>query len=716
MARQAITAVRMVLLAARTTVRGLFVRTKESQEPLNVLFGPDDLQSVQEFTEPHIDHLARGRSMKGMFTSDPRTIDIVRKVLRSANYREKEGLSFFEEKIFSQPRHVINERGSVVIAVSDIGDFPEHKRKYEAKKEGSAMLCVGGPAAEDQTVLASIIPEIRKGLGEIIYLTRDYKESNINHAAKQSHARHGNALNADQSLSGHSLLPIILMRNLIGITPEEAIAPDFIKIDVPFTINPAKLRIYFGNELNWMKQVHKRREGKLTEHDINRMESLLSQEIIRVLERETGVQISGGIERAITDSSSVHVAFTERNAREIERENEEFTRVGIMAEKLTPEELEFFFGNAPIHSAWKYPGDTHLKFNTHEMNEELAKSGGVRWLDGEEVTRILLTRDDIGNAKVAGVVTKKSEFFYADKLHFTGGFKAEYVFDRNSDARFQGSFLRNLANRVEDLFHLQQPLSNGITTSTGVSINAVFKKSDRMKKLIERYGSTGEIAVTNSHWTTIAQNDEYVVVRITGGGNTGSEEYNPAYFLNTIANTRRIFGDDLVGILSTYGCPRAVNARNSTEFARIAEGAIVSYGKGGTGNTKRHAEAVTGLMLLGFEEEVVEYFNQFQSRDGLPMGSEIAKIHQHLQEVEFIHDNRERTNRRMGYDNSFSTQEVLAAGFLVAALSYALYRSLKKEEKEKEEEEKKRTKNLVGITPKSATRLAEDAKRIVGLD
>jgi hypothetical protein len=98
-------------------------------------------------------------------------------------------------------------------------------------------------------------------------------------------------------------------------------------------------------------------------------------------------------------------------------------------------------------------------------------------------------------------------------------------------------------------------------------------------------------------------------MRMTGGGNTGSEDYNPAYFLNIIANTRRIFGDNLVGILSTYGCPRSVNSRNSTEYSLLTNDFIVSYGKGGTGNTKRYTEAAFNLMLLGFEKEIIEYFN-----------------------------------------------------------------------------------------------------------
>ena len=78
-----------------------------------------------------------------------------------------------------------------------------------------------------------------------------------------------------------------------------------------------------------------------------------------------------------------------------------------------------------------------------------------------------------------------------------------------------------------------------------------------------------------------------MLVRATAGGNTGSEEYMPSYFLNLCANTRRVFGEAFVGIVSSYGCSRAVNYKNSTQFADVADGLVISYGKGGTGNTKR---------------------------------------------------------------------------------------------------------------------------------
>lgn len=663
--------------------RQLLGETKKPDQIPKFLYGKEDLPSVKKFVEVHTEHLARRKDIKSLFTSDPETVGIAKRVLgNTSKSKSISAAKFFEDKFLSQQMSLSQERGSVKVLLSDIADFPDFAEQYRESVEKNVMMCVGGPAAEDQSVMTGMISSVREKLDDVVYMTRDYAESNANHSAMQSHARHGNALNADRELTGHALLPTIILRGLIGITTEETMDPDYRKVDVQLTIDPKKLRIYFGNELNWLKQEYRRSEGKLTEHDINRLESMLSQEIICAFEEKTGKQISGGAKRAKEESSSVHVAITERDFAEVSHENEELRKIGIDAKELTAEEKRFFFNGNKMRAAWRYPGDTHLKFDAHETNRELAQMSHIKWIEGEEVSRIFLTKNKQGNAEIAGVGTKDGKYFYANKLHFTGGYKVEYEFDPDSYTRFNNfTMVRNLVNRIEDIFGFQKPLTNGITTSTGVSINAIFKRSDRINRLIERYGSTGEIAVTNSHWTMIAHDPEHVVMRMTGGGNTGSEEYNPAYFLNVLANTRRLFGDDLVGILSTYGCPRAVNARNSTEFARIAEGGIISYGKGETGNTKRHAEAAIGLMMLGFEEEVVEYFNQFQSRKGQPLGKELEEIYKHAADVEFMHDNVKRTNRRMGYDKSISIEEMMATALMVVALSYALS---KKRGKEKE--------------------------------
>lgn len=43
-----------------------------------------------------------------------------------------------------------------------------------------------------------------------------------------------------------------------------------------------------------------------------------------------------------------------------------------------------------------------------------------------------------------------------------------------------------------------------------------------LKNILKEKEGAMEIAIINSHWTIIAHNEDYLLVRSTAGGNTGS--------------------------------------------------------------------------------------------------------------------------------------------------------------------------------------------------
>jgi hypothetical protein len=73
-----------------------------------------------------------------------------------------------------------------------------------------------------------------------------------------------------------------------------------------------------------------------------------------------------------------------------------------------------------------------------------------------------------------------------------------------------------------------------------------------------------------------------------------------------------------------------------------------SYGKGGTGNTKRHFEAMKALYKLGFGEELVEFCNEYRSARGGRLGDKFAEIIK-ISSKNFFYDNIGKTKRRMGF-------------------------------------------------------------------
>lgn len=119
--------------------------------------------------------------------------------------------------------------------------------QYNKWKESGKdrVVAIGGPAATDQTMISGMIPAI-KDTHDIHYYCRNYKESNLLHSASQSHARHGNALNADPVLSGRNLLPLVMKRMLFKTSYEEVTRSDFVKVDVKLN-NPRYYLPYLKN-------------------------------------------------------------------------------------------------------------------------------------------------------------------------------------------------------------------------------------------------------------------------------------------------------------------------------------------------------------------------------------------------------------------------------------------------------------------------------------
>jgi len=640
----------------------LKIRKEKNCHGFDMLKGKNDLPSVDEFVELHKELLQNKRHSKGSFTADAATLEIARKILQSDPSRV-DGISY----VLSKPTYSTSELSSIKVKLGCIDDYPEFKTIYSKSKNCEVMMCIGGPAAEDQAVIAAMIQEISQKLDKVIYVTRNHFESNVVHSAKQYHIRHANALNADPHLTGRHIMRAVLKRLIFGMKEQEIMDSSFLKIDVNSAITFKTLKIYLGNEINAIKQSMRHLVGKLSEHDINRISAFFGGEFFAIMEDKLGSKISGRKDNAdLNHSTAIHVTFNEKEGQAAEVENKLLAKINIVSQELNREQIDNFFGEEnQIHRAYCYPSDTHIFFDIHATNKNYAASKGVLWHDNVEITKILLAKDEDGEAKIAGVIDKEGNFTYVSKLHFTGGYKLDYIYDENSKSRFlTASMLRSMVNKIQDRMNLRKPLRHEMTTATGVSINAIFRKTKRF----------GEISVTNSHWTKIAENDEHMLVRITGGGNTGSEEYNPAYALNVIANTRRIFGDSLIGIVSTYGCSRAVNSKNSTQWAQLAKGLVVSYGKGGTGNTKRHFEALKALYKLGFAKEVVEFCNDYKSSRGGILGERIDEI-MHASSKDFFMNHGSQTSKRMGFGDKISFGEI--AEIIFSAVPFSLNRMWK---------------------------------------
>ena len=649
---------------------GSSFRIGASRRPFATVAQADDapprpLHSLQAAFDYHDRARSEGRYVKSWFTNDSKTLDVAAQIL-DGNRNQ----AFLSEMLLTPPSDAVDALGSKPVKFSRLADqSPAIQEAYRNRAGQVSLLCVGGPASVDCAVLARLIfsGQLSLPLQDIAYLVDDFRDSNLISSAHQLHARHGTALNADAHLTGHALIAHFLWRAAFGTTLAECKDPDFRKIDLPLSsLTPRKLMLYAANEANWLRQAVRQRMGKITEHDLNRMESVLSRETLRVTEKLSGLELSSNAGRDSMESVAIHVDLTAQGRKETLHEMEELARrVGIGSQSLSAQELSDFFGpQAPnIVGATRYFSDGAFKIEGQKMLVDWLVGQGASYR-GERITDVLFVQDDkSGKAKVAGVITADNDYIYASHVKLSLGYMASFEF-----AGPAGHGLRGAVNSAKSLLGLSSPVpGHRLTTATGASVTAVFHLDPGLRRLIDQHGSLPQYAVTNSHWTLIAAKGDKALVRITGGGTTGVEVYNPAYFLNLVKNTERIFGPDaLVGIVSTYGCPRSLNGRNSSEF-QIAGNVAISYGKGGTGNTKRHAEALMSLCMLfpQFKQGMLAFLDSHVAESGQPLGRALAEIHDWAHEMGFIDDEQSNLDRGLGFDRSFSEGELLMFAVLL---------------------------------------------------
>ena len=78
----------------------------------------------------------------------------------------------------------------------------------------------------------------------------------------------------------------------------------------------------------------------------------------------------------------------------------------------------------------------------------------------------------------------------------------------------------------------------------------------------------------------------------------------------------------------------------------MADGLVISYGKGGTGNTKRASEAYKALKYLGFSEQLQKFFSSY-SVDRVDIPSTIEYICSESEKSNLYYKNHNKTRRAL---------------------------------------------------------------------
>lgn len=503
------------------------------------IIAKNDLESLKEAINFH----NLQKEAKLFFTKDSKTIKIAQDILGN-NYHQFQFNNINDDKIN--------------ILFGDIANS-KYQKEYNNNSHKKVMIAAGGPASQDQVVIAVTNKKVKKKFDDIIYITRNYLESNAHHSTKQIHSRNSSSLYSDDNFAGHKLLKNAILKSIF---PKKYNIFDinYSKIDLKIALDATLIKIYYQNELNWIKQKIKKIFGQKTLYDLDQEYAEKSVKIQKQLEKNNNINLRND------KLPAMEIIFKEQ--KNISKPLKKY-------KKLAQDKIDKIFGNNNvIKDVIFFNQDGCLRYDIYDINAKIAKDNGAKCLDEVEISQILI---DKKNNRLAGIVTKDEKYIYASKLHLSLGYKAKYSFDKN--------------------LNLRPKISNNIVAS-GLSMVIIVKNSKKLRNILSL---SSAILLNDIYISFIKSNDHYILLKIASGANIASDKYKSSYFFNILYHLRLIFTDDLIAILSCYACQRSINGQNSTKFTKINDDVIISDGKGGSGNSKRYYEAINALNYLGIE-------------------------------------------------------------------------------------------------------------------
>ncbi len=505
-----------------------------------------------------------------------------------------------------------------------INSVRNHKQLVADGKINPVVVLSGGPAPKIASILLALNSEY-KNL-DVKFLIDGAEQSNESGSASYEHIHHANALNAEHDNTGHGILFTALKRAIWGErNPELALDTDYRKVDLwPKAIRLRDFPIYFYNEFHGLLQMLKRSLGMQTDHDKSRYASKVSTHVLSYIEEKTGTSLRLPYEI----SRALFVYFNKKqHDMSVDEAKLLAKSIEIYPRKLDRDEIANFYGSTTLKNVTSvdiFYENFCIKHGfdkvCRSIIEQLGKSYHERvrikeiYLDGKTASNSTTSAVACG-LTVENVLTSQTEFIPLDYLGLSLGQSATYRYTHSQ---------RNWVNKLQDKFSLSQPVPYQ-TIATGFSGQILFKITNKDKFKILPY--TG---LKQTHFVEIGRSQDFILVRLTSGGNIGLPTYSRSYAISAISNMLRILtpdcGLEFYSVVSAYPCIRAVNATNNGEISKIADNFAVRFGEGGTGMSKMGSNAQVILDMVGLSH-------------GLPSEMVIPlDIYKHT-----VIDNRQRT-------------------------------------------------------------------------
>lgn len=501
-------------------------------------------------------------------------------------------------------RDRVRQRGDNVIAIRHVCDLDaddrallaQHAARRDAGDIKPVALFAGGPAAKIGAILT--LMHAQRPL-DVRFLIDGAEQSNESGSASYEHINHANALNDETDNTGLGILNTAVKRALMGEDdPSVALETGYARVDLwPRGIKLRDVPIYAYNEVHGWVQRARRKLGLPTEHDKSRIASRLSTDLLTHIEQQTGVPLR----LEDNDLRPIHIYFTERQHKDSLHDNAILEdTVGLTPRKLSRAEIAELFGQSTannITSADVFPENSCLRHGFDQITRQIMEQLGGSYRERVRILEIVIDPEAAGGSRAMGVITEDiltgaRTLIPADYLSLTLGPTAQYGYAGAA----QG------LDVWRDALGATDPLPRQ-TIATGATMQVLFRITDR-----EAFRKLPHTDLKQTHFVEIAEQGDWLLVKLTAGGNIGLPVYSRSYAISALASMFRVLTPDcgltFETVVSAWPCSRGINGPNNGQVVRFANNAAVRFGEGGTGMSKMGTNAQTLMDMVGIAHSV----------------------------------------------------------------------------------------------------------------
>ena len=485
------------------------------------------------------------------------------------------------------------------VIISDFDCLSDAEKKvvntfHDTQKK--RIVFSGGPAPKIAAVLSSLN---NKEGWDIRFIIDSACGSNESSSASYLHINHANALNSELENTGFWILPVLIKRNIFGEKNiDVALSATYKKVDLWLkNVTVPDMLLFISNTVHALNQRAKLLLGIKNEHDKSRLASFKSSKILAFIETTTKIKLTlkSQINRALV------INFDKDDHEHSDKENQYLSiNLGLKSHQLSKEEIAHFYSEKAcesLSSVVSFADNGCVSHGFDGLIEKIASNIGFTYQKNKQITEVCIKGDKAVAIWLTDTITLEKELLPITSLGLSLGPKVKYRYKHSQGIKTP--LINKYYNLCTQGVDATAPIGYQ-TLATGISCQILFKITDPKK-----FTEFPFTSLKQTHFVEIASNDDFVLVKLTGGGNIGTKYYSRSYGINALANMLRVItpesGLTFYDVVSAWPCSRGTNASNNGQLVRLSDNFVIRFAEGGTGMSKMASNAQIMLDMLGLD-------------------------------------------------------------------------------------------------------------------